>query len=70
MALWSVSTSQDCHSDMDSLGWVAIAFGLYSLTQAASVYVDYKRYRLEHRIHFPEEEGEPVLSPADILGEP
>jgi len=55
---------------MGALGWVAVALVALALAQAFSVVVAYKRYRLERRIHFPYEEEDPSLTPADILGEP
>tara|TARA_R100001463_G_scaffold37638_2_gene80827 strand:- start:950 stop:1117 length:168 start_codon:yes stop_codon:yes gene_type:complete len=55
---------------MEALGWVAVALGALALAQAFSVLVAYKRYRLEYRVHFPYEEDDDTLSPADILGEP
>ena len=70
MVPWLVSTSQVCLSSMGALGWVAVALGALALAQAFSVVVAYKRYRLEYRVHFPYEEDDETLSPADILGEP
>ena len=55
---------------MEALGWVAVALGALALTQAFSVVVAYKRYRLEHQVHFPYQEEDHSLTPADILGEP
>ena len=55
---------------MEASGWFAYAILALAIVQAFSVVVDYKRYRLEKRIHFPHEEEDSTLSPADILGEP
>lgn len=49
---------------------VALALAALALAQAFSAFVAYQRYRLERRVHFPEEEVDSALSPADILGEP
>tara|TARA_R110002020_G_scaffold16272_1_gene57437 strand:- start:36 stop:203 length:168 start_codon:yes stop_codon:yes gene_type:complete len=55
---------------MEASGWVACALAALALAQAFSVVVAYKRFRLEYKIHFPYEEEDPSLTPADILGEP
>ena len=55
---------------MEALGWVALALGALALAQAFSAVVAYKRYKLEYKVHFPYEEEDNGMSPADILGEP
>tara|TARA_R110000787_G_scaffold72890_2_gene162509 strand:- start:104 stop:271 length:168 start_codon:yes stop_codon:yes gene_type:complete len=55
---------------MEASGWVAFALMAIALTQAFSVAVAYKQYRLEHKVQFPHEEEDLSLTPADILGEP